>query len=353
MGSPMAVVAGCGGIVGYRLARHLSEDLGWKTIGLSRSRPAERPTFDHIGVDLSNPGDCRDRLSALDGVTHLFYCARAEHKPGTPEPIEGNLALLRNVLDVIEARSTSLAHVHLVHGTKYYGAPYGRYRTPSKESDPRHLQDCFYFAQQDYIEERQKGKRWTWSISRPQAVSDAAGHVSRSIPLGIAVYAWLCRINRSPLVFPATTAAYQAIYQCTDSLHLARAIAWISTREQCANEAFNVTNGDYFRWENFWPVFADYFGCPTGPQQKLRLQAVMPMHAARWEMFAREQSLSRPVLDGLVDWPYLDFALSPEHDRMSDVTKLRRYGFGDVIDSERMFIDFFDQYKAQKKIPSD
>jgi len=28
----------------------------------------------------------------------------------------------------------------------------------------------FYYGQQDFLEEFQKGKRWTWSVGRPHAV---------------------------------------------------------------------------------------------------------------------------------------------------------------------------------------
>lgn len=352
MAERLAIVAGCGGIVGYRLARHLSDGLGWRTVGLSRSAPPGKVRFPHMPVDLSRTDDCRDKLAHLHEATHLFYTARSAHAPGKPESSAANLAMLKNVLDVLEPVAKNLRHVHLVHGTKYYGAPYGRYKTPAKESDPRHPRDCFYFAQQDFIVARQKGKGWTWSISRPQAVSDYEIHIARSIPLGIAVYASLCKANRSPLVFPGSTAAYQALYQCTDAEHLAKAIAWMSTSAHCANQAFNVTNGDYFRWENLWPRFAEYFDVPLGTPQPISLQAAMPAHAATWQQLAEKHALKKRPFDGLVDWRYLDFALSPEHDRMSDVTKLRQFGFGDVVDSEEMFERFFATYQTQHSVPA-
>ncbi|MFX6876819.1 hypothetical protein ABTH39_19850, partial [Acinetobacter baumannii] len=38
---------------------------------------------------------------------------------------------------------------------------------------------------------------------------------------------------------------------------LARAIAWSGEAATAQNEAFNVTNGDVFTWENIWPAVAD------------------------------------------------------------------------------------------------
>ena len=57
-----------------------------------------------------------------------------------------------------------------------------------------------------------------------------------------------------------TPGNYTALYQCTDSGLLARAIVWMATTAKCANEAFNITNGDLIRWENLWPKFARFFG---------------------------------------------------------------------------------------------
>ena len=165
------------------------------------------------------------------------------------------------------------------------------------------------------------------------------------------MYATLCKARNLPLSFPASVAAYQAIYQCTEATHLAKAIVWIATQKACANEAFNVTNGDYFRWENLWPRIADYFAVPIAPPRPMKLASVMAGHSERWSSLAqRERLRARPYKD-LVLWSYLDFALAPEYDRMSDVTKLRRFGFHDVIDTEEMFIRYFDSYRKKKMIP--
>ncbi len=50
-----------------------------------------------------------------------------------------------------------------------------------------------------------------------------------------------------------------AICEMTDAEHLARALVWAATHEPCANEAFNITNGDYIRWRNVWPEIASIF----------------------------------------------------------------------------------------------
>jgi hypothetical protein len=290
-------------------------------------------------------------LQALEGVTHVIYAVRFDHAATPAEPIDINLQMLENLMNVVGRRAARLRHVHLVHGTKYYGAPYGRYKTPSKESDARCLIENFYYAQQDRIIQMQRGKPWTWSISRPQAVSDDLPHIARSIPWGVAVYASICREKGVPLSFPSSIGAYQAIYQCTEATHLAKAITWIATHDSCANHAFNVTNGDYFRWENLWPVIAEYFEIPVASPRPLQLSKMMSDQAACWDGMVKKYHLKSRDFNDLVLWPYLDFALKPDYDRMSDVTKLRKFGFHDVVDTQEMFIRYFESYRKKGLIP--
>ena len=53
-------------------------------------------------------------------------------------------------MEGVEAANPQLAHVHLVHGTKWYGCQMGPFPTPSREDDPRQLQPTFYYTQHDY-----------------------------------------------------------------------------------------------------------------------------------------------------------------------------------------------------------
>lgn len=101
----------------------------------------------------------------------------------------------------------------------------------------------------------------------------------------IAVYASLCKELGLPLDFPGTTGNYRAIYQCPDSWHLAKAIAWLATTPGCANQPFNVTNGDFIRWENLWPQFADYFGLECGRVARSGSSKAMADKAPVWQRF--------------------------------------------------------------------
>ena len=97
----------------------------------------------------------------------MLYCARYDHATAAKEPTGVNLAMLRNVLDAIEPVASGVQHVHLVHGSKYYGSDLGPFKTPAKESDPRIPVENWYYAQEDLAIERSRGKSWSWSASRP------------------------------------------------------------------------------------------------------------------------------------------------------------------------------------------
>ena len=71
-------------------------------------------------------------------------------------------------------------------------------------------------------------------------------------PLG--VYAAMLREQGRALDYPAGAAR---VSQAVDVDLLARAIAWSGEAEAARNEAFNVTNGDVFTWENVWPAIAE------------------------------------------------------------------------------------------------
>lgn len=352
MARAYALVTGATGIVGYRIAQHLASIGKWDVVGVSRKPPPRGAKFRYLQADLTDVDDCREKLRPLKKITHLFYAARYDHSITNPEPIDTNLAMLENVVDAIERNAGSLRHVHLVHGTKYYGAPYGKYKTPSRESDPRTLINNFYFAQQDFIVDRQKGRSWGWTISRPQVVSDYLGHIARSIPWGIAVFASISKAYGIPLSFPGRPGNYTAIQQCTDAEHLAKAAAWVSTHEECSNEAFNVTNGDYFRWENLWPQIADFFRIPLGYPQPMALTKAMADKGKQWDALVRKHRLRRNDFKTMVVWPYVDYALSLGYDRMSDVTKLHKFGFHEIVDTEEMCLRFLDYYRRGKMIPA-
>ena len=167
--SRTCLIAGATGAVAKRLVEVLCADPAWEVIGLSRNPPPAASRMRHVAADLMDAADCRRRIEPLGGVTHVAYCSRAKFGEGGTESVPDNVAMLRNVLDAAEAAAPGLEHVHIVEGAKWYGVHLGAFPTPAREDDARHLPPNFYYDQEDLLRERQRGKAWAWSSSRPLA----------------------------------------------------------------------------------------------------------------------------------------------------------------------------------------
>ena len=353
MPDKVGIVAGATGVVGTRVAEALVAAGDWRVIGLARRVPATRIAgVEYIAVDLSDRASCYDAVQTMQGASHLFYAARYPFVTGQAEDTDANTAMLRNLLDALEQLHNPLVHVHLVHGTKYYGVHLGRHPTPAREDAPRCLQGNFYYEQEDLVRARAASRGWNWSVSRPHCVCDTSLATPRSLPLTIATYALISKRLGQPLCFPGTQGNYSALYQCTDAGLLARAVLWMSTDPRCANEAFNVTNGDIFRWENVWPGIARHFGMEPGPVRTVSLATLMADKAPIWRDIVAAYGLDDRPYDSMALWTYGDGVFAPDWDMISSTTKLRQRGFHEVIDTPTMLFNQFGSFRRANVIPA-
>ncbi len=344
----VALVVGATGMVGTRLVECLVS-AGWRVIGLCQTPPTQSGSISYVSVNLLDGKECREKLKNTKEVTHIFYAARAQHGEGGIEPVSDNLSMLENILVGVSDNSRSFQHIHVVHGAKYYGAHLGRYPTPAMESDPRHLSANFYYDQQDYL--LQRAGSWNWSISRPSLVYDYTPGRSRNPISLIAAYATISKALGLSLDYPGSEGSYKALVEAVSAAHLAKGIVWIATNEACINQAFNITNGDYFRWENIWPRFAEYFGLPMGGPRSISLSKMMVDKDSVWDRIVHDNKLTPTKLDHLALWPFGDFMFGSDWDLCSSTTKLRQTGFADFVDTEKMIFDLLDRYRSNNIIP--
>jgi len=172
-----------------------------------------------------------------------------------------------------------------------------------------------------------------------------------SILPAIAVHAAISKELGLKLRFPGKPGAYDTIYQVTESAHFARAARWAATEPRCGNEAFNITNGDYFRWRNLWPKIAAVFDMKIAEPQAISLTQHMADKAALWDGMIDKYGLERIAYQDLVAWPFADYVFGADWDVMSDVTKSRLYGFHDVVDSEAMFVRLLQRFRDERIVP--
>ena len=349
-----AVVVGALGVIGRYIVEKLASLPDWQVVGLSRRTGTPGPDVRYISVDLLDPEDVEAKLSSLADATHVFYAAfqaSTGEAAGYASNIAPNLEMLANSVGTIDATARNLQRVVLVTGTKYYGSHLGPFRTPARESDPRHLGPNYYFDQIDWLTEFQQGKRWSWTELRPQTLCGFAPGTAMSIVPVIAVYAAICKELGLPLRFPGKPGAYRAIYQVTESTHLANATLWAATDERCANQAYNITNGDYFRWANLWPRIAEVFEMPLAEPQTISLVAHMADKAPLWDAMVKRHGLQTYRFEEIVAWPFGDYVFACDWDVMSNVTKSRQHGFNEVVDSEEMFVRLLRQFRAERIVP--
>lgn len=345
----LVLIAGAKGQVGGSVARHLIRRSGWDLVGLSR-RPQQGGQVPMLAVDLLDANDCRKKLAAVQRLTHVVYAARYDHAGGELESVDINLQMLSNLLMAIKDRP-DLRHIHLVHGTKYYGHNVGPGPVPYHENAPRAHRPVFYYAQQDFLVQQQCGQAWDWSISRPHTFFDLTYEEPRSITLLVAIYASILKELGLPLRFPGTQRAFEARTQFTWLPMLARSIEWMISDPACANQAFNVVNGDAERWSALWPAIADYFGMECGVAEPEALAHFAEGNTDLWRHMVSAHGLLRSDLRTVTQWAYGDYVFSPEWDVVSSMDKARDHGFTESIATMQMWRESFDFYRAHKVIP--
>ncbi len=344
------LIAGAQGVIGQAAAEHFSAVPSTVVYGLSRRKIEDLPAITPINVDLLSPADVERALASLTDVTHVIFGAYVEKN--TPrERSEVNVALLRNLLAVVERNAPGLKHVTLYQGGKAYGADLGPFKTPAREDDPRLMGPNFYYDQEDFLRNLQAGKTWNYSILRPEAVCGYALGNPMNLTMVIAIYAAISKELGLPLRFPGPEAAYRALYQVTSADILARAADWAGGTPAAANRIFNITNGDYFRWQFMWPKIANAFRMEVAEPVPMPLQVYMADKGALWTKMTEKYGLKPIPYDHLVSWAFGDFIFHSAFDNISSTIKARKHGFHDCIDTEEMFTNFFADLRKRHIIP--
>ena len=191
-----------------------------------------------------------------------------------------------------------------------------------RETDPRHMPPDFYFDQIDWLADFQRGKNWSFIELRPQTLCGFAPGTADEHP---ARHRGLRRDLQG--AWPAAAFSRQARRLRRDLpgdrvVALRQCRLWAATEPRCGHEAYNITNGDYFRWHNVWPKLAAVFDMKVGEVRTISLTQHMADKARLWAQLDRRSTASRRTpIDQLVAWPFADYVFARDWDVMSDVTK--------------------------------
>jgi nucleoside-diphosphate-sugar epimerase len=345
----VALVVGAQGVIGRTLVEHLAGLDDWRVVGLSRRPGTASERVRHVRVDLLDPADCRGKLADLRDVTHVFYAAYQD-RPTWAALVEPNLAMLANVVAAIDAAAPGLAHVSLMQGYKVYGAHLGPFRTPAREDDPGHMPPEFNLAQQDHLAALAAQRPWSWSAIRPSVVCGFALDNPMNLVSAIAVYASISRELGLPLRFPGARGAYGPLLEVTDAGLLARATVWAATDPRCADQAFNIANGDLFRWDDMWPRIAGWFGLDVAPPLPMSLAEVMADKEPVWDRMVQRHGLRHSYAE-VSSWPFADAVFGWDYDFLADGGKARRFGFHEHVETAEMFPRLFGELRGRRVIP--
>lgn len=360
MAMKKVLIAGATGLVGRAAMKHFAPRC--ETVALSRRKPDQTFGARWLPLDLTDATACVAAASEFAGVTHLVYAALHE-RPGLvagwqeEQQISTNDAMLRNLFGPLQRAASGLRHVALLQGTKAYGVHVRPLVVPARENrSEMHEQPNFYWNQERYLREAQRGRPWTWSILRPVLIVGASTGSAMNVIPALGVYAALMRrAGRARLDYPGGA---PRVAQAVDADLLARAIAWSGDSDRARNEIFNVTNGDVFAWPNVWPAIADALGCAPGDAVPLSLDREIRPQEQAWGEVRAAHGLRSSTLKEFVglSFEYADYTMGygraqPGAPAIVSTIKLMQAGFTEVMDTEAMFRKAFAEMQALRLLP--
>ncbi len=354
MAEKTALVVGSTGIVGRNLAELLVRE-GWRVYGLAR-RPGEMEGVTGVAADLQDVGSLERGLAGVR-PTHVFLTSWLRQDTEA-ENIWVNGGMVRNVLSVLEDRG-SLEHVALVTGLKHYLGPFEAYGkgtlpvTPFREEQGRLAVENFYYAQEDEVFAAAARGGYGWSVHRPHTIIGFALGNAMNMGVTLAVYATICRETGRPFVFPGSAVQWNGLTDMTDARLLAKHLVWASTTAAGRDQAFNVVNGDVFRWKWMWERLAGWFGVKAAPfpGEEMPLEKQMAGDGPVWRGIAEKYGLVEGDLGRLVSAWHTDADLGRPVEVVTDMGKSRRLGFLEYQATDESFFELFGRLRGAGVIP--
>ena len=176
-------------------------------------------------------------------------------------------------------------------------------------------------------------------MHRPHTVIGLAVGNAMNLGTTLAVYASICKETGRPFQLPGSEAQWKGLSDVTDARMLAKHLVWAADTDAARNEAFNIVNGDIFRWSWLWPKLAEWFGVEAagfdGTVQPL--EAAMANDHALWREIAQRHGLAEPDLDRLASAWHTDLDLGRPIEVMTDMANSRKLGFS-AYPAHRRFV---------------
>ncbi|MEV0067789.1 MULTISPECIES: SDR family oxidoreductase [unclassified Amycolatopsis] len=350
-----ALVVGVTGIAGAAVATRLVER-GWAVTGVSRRSECGIAGVRSVRADLEDAAALSAALADTK-PTHVFLTAWSR-QPTEAENIDVNAGIVRNVLAAATAGG-AVRHVALMTGLKHYLGPFEAYAagvtpdTPFHEDEARLDVPNFYYAQEDELFAAAERHGFTWSVHRAHTVIGHAVGNAMNMGMTLAVYAAVCRETGRAFRFPGSEVQWNGVTDMTDAGLLADQMVWAATDENGRDEAFNIANGDVFRWRWMWPRLAKLLGVtPAGFDGKpAPLEEQMADAAGVWRRIAERHGLREADLTRVASWWHTDSDLGRPIECLTDMSKSRKAGFTGYTSTLDSFARLFETLRAERIIP--
>ena len=256
------------------------------------------------------------------------------------------------LVDAIEPVAAGCEHISLMQGYKVYGAHLGPFKTPARENDPPHMPPEFNVDQQQFLEQRQRGKAWTWSAIRPSVVCGFALGNPMNLALVIAVYASISQGAGLPLRFPGQAGAYDEPARDDRRGPAGPATVWAATDRRAPTRRSTSTTATCSAGARCGRRSPTSSGSRSRRRCRCRWQVVMADKEPLWNaMVAASTASNRHAYSGCLVMAFGDFVFSWDYDMFADGSKARRLGFHDYVDTTSMFIDTFADLRRRRIIP--
>ncbi|KAH6689894.1 hypothetical protein F5X68DRAFT_131409 [Plectosphaerella plurivora] len=376
MSPKVAFITGANGITGTALIEHLasSKPTEWSSIVATSLSPLKtrakdsRISFIPLDFTKSSKDIIPEMQEACSEVTHAYFSSYV-HEDDFAQLNVANAQLFENFLDALLAVAPKLESCVLQTGGKHYNVHLGPVPSPAREAEPRRESPLgnFYFHQEDYLIERQRGQSWRWNVIRPEAI---IGHTVKpngmNEALTLALYFLICSELGTEAAMPTNQIYFEGYDDVSDARLIADLTIWASTHEHAGNEAFNVTNGDYFSWKYMWPRLAGHFGAKASPDQTFRLPRPSPGETQLDHSLVDWAADKQEVWDRICDragcpeakatwksatWAFQDWVFQRGWSATLSINKARKFGWSTHLDSYDSFRDAFDSFVEMGQIP--
>lgn len=364
----VALIIGVTGIVGNSLAEMLplpdTPGGPWKVYGVARRpRPFWNADFPihYVQCDVLDAAAADLKLTPIAAeITNIFYTAWVSRST-EEENCSVNGAMLQNVLNALIPNAPNLRHICLQTGRKHYVGPFELW-WKSQSHDPPHHEElprldfpCFYYTQEDILLEEcsKSGGRITWSVHRPGLIFGFSPYSLINAIRSLCVYAAICKHEGKPLRFPGSKAAWDGYYDASDADLIAEQEIWASVDGGAKNEAFNISNGDVFKWKALWRVLAEQFEVEEAEfdeDGRFSMAEAMEGKERVWAEMVKEKGLMETKLNEVGNWSVIDLMFFGEHP-LDCMNKSKEHGFRGFRNSKKSFVNWIAKIKASHIVP--